>query len=465
MADLPLVAYANRLPVQKTRGGWRVSAGGLVTALRPALDSRGGAWVGWDGGASSMPERADDLDVDLAPVHLSRREVADFYHGFANRTLWPLLHGVVEQPVFERRWFETYRRVNDLFAGERVGRERRGALHWVQDYQLMLLPQALRDHGHRGPIGFFLHVPFPAVEVFARLPWRRQILDGLLGADRVSFHTDGYRRNFVEACTALCPDVAVEDAGAVLRLGDDGRRVATAANPISIDAVAMAERAAAGGADRCLRSLHRQFAGRRVLLGVDRLDYTKGILERLKAVELVLERRSDLRGQLAFVQIAVPSRGEIREYRELRAAVEHAVGRINGRFTEPGYDVPVHYLHRGVPFDRLLGYYRLADACLVTPLRDGMNLVAKEFVTAQAAADGAGALVLSEFTGAAAELGDQAVMCNPFDVDGLAERIEAALELPEGERRERIARMATTVAGHDVFSWVDQELEPLANVR
>src|SRR5690242_16706314 len=457
MARLPLVAYANRMPVQKSRGGWRVSAGGLVTALRPALESRGGAWVGWDGGAADMPNRVEELDVQLGPVHLSRREVGDFYHGFANRTLWPLLHGIIEQPVFERRWFEAYRDVNARFAAGDVDDAGPDAVRWVQDYQLMLLPGLLRKRGCRGPVGFFLHVPFPPVEVFARLPWRRQILDGLLGADRVTFHTDAYRRNFVEACRALA-DVRVD--GERLRLAD-GRRVATAANPISIDAADLGRRAAGDGAGRCLRSLERQFAGRRVLVGIDRLDYTKGILERLRAVELLLERRADLRGELVLVQIAVPSRGEIREYRDLRASVEQAVGRINGRFTEPGADVPVHYLHRGVPPDRLLAYYRVADACLVTPLRDGMNLVAKEFVTAQAAVSGAGALVLSEFTGAADELGGGALSCNPFDVDDLADRIEGALELPEDDRRARIQRMAAVVAAHDVFDWVDEELAPL----
>jgi trehalose-6-phosphate synthase len=212
---------------------------------------------------------------------------------------------------------------------------------------------------------------------------------------------------------------------------------------ISIDAADFAERASGPGATRCLNSLRQQFEGRQVLVGVDRLDYTKGILERMRALELLLELRRPLRGTLAFLQIAVPSRGEIREYRQLRASVEQAVGRINGRFTEPGQDVPVHYLHRGITPDRLLAYYRLADACLVTPLSDGMNLVAKEFVTAQAATGGTGALVLSEFTGAAEEFRRDALLCNPFDVDGLAATIESALELKDDDRRARVQRMAT----------------------
>jgi trehalose-6-phosphate synthase len=240
--------------------------------------------------------------------------------------------------------------------------------------------------------------------------------------------------------------------------------VLTAAHPISIDAATLAESARSGATERYLRGLRTQFGSRRILLGVDRLDYTKGIIERLRAIELLLEQRRELRGRVAFVQIAVPSRGEVREYRELRRNVEELVGRINGRFTDPGGDVPVYYLYRGVPYERLLAYYRLADVCLVTPLADGMNLVAKEFVTAQAAGGGAGALVLSEFTGAAVELGD-ALRCNPFDVAGLAGAIEHALELDEGDRRRRIERMAAAVARRDVYWWTEQELAGAGKAR
>jgi trehalose 6-phosphate synthase len=451
----PLVAYANRLPVARSQRGWTLSPGGLASALRPALESRGGVWVGWDGGAHDMPRHVAGLDVELLPVALSRREVADYYHGFANRTLWPLLHGLLGQPVFERRWWDAYRDVNERFAAVEAGR----GLRWVHDYHLMLVPALLR-RADAAPIAFFLHVPFPPPEIFARLPWRGELLEGLLGADVVSFHTAGYRENFLRACAGLRDDIRVDGSTVVLAR----RPVRTAVHPISIDATALAEDARSVATERSLRGLRAQFGGRRVLLGVDRLDYTKGIIERLRAIELLLEQRRDLRGRLAFVQIAVPSRGEIREYRELRRNVEELVGRINGRFTDPGGDVPLHYLYRGVPYERLLAYYRLADVCLVTPLADGMNLVAKEFITAQAACDGAGALVLSEFTGAAVELRD-ALRCNPFDTDGLARTIERALELDEADRRRRIARMAAGVARHDVHWWTEQELAVAREAR
>lgn len=453
---LPLVAFANRLPVSRSRGGWRTSAGGLVTALKPALEARNGAWVGWDGGSGDVPAHVEGLKVELRPVTLGRRVADDYYHGFANRTLWPLLHGLVEQPLYDRGWWRAYREANEAFAAADAPGP---GIRWVHDYHLLLLPELLRRRGTDGPIAFFLHIPFPAPEIFARLPWRAQVLDGLLGADVVSFHTAQYRDNFLRTCARLRDDVRVQSAGVVL---GNGRRVEATAHPISIDAAGFAERARSPGVERYLAGLRSQFEGRRVLLGVDRLDYTKGIIERLRAIELLLELRPELRGEIAFVQVAVPSRGEIREYRELRASVEELVGRINGRFTEPGLDVPVHYLYRGVTAERLLAYYRLADVCLVTPLHDGMNLVAKEFVTAQGSTGGSGVLLLSEFTGAISELRD-ALPCNPYDIDGLVGNILLALELEEDDRRGRLERMATTVARHDVFRWAEQELRTAAD--
>jgi trehalose 6-phosphate synthase len=449
--SLPLVAFANRLPISHTRHGWRPSTGGLVTALRPAIEARGGAWVGWDAGGEAVPRRVEGLGLELRPVALGRREADLYYHGFANRTLWPLLHGLVEQPTYERDWWHAYRRANEAFAAADAPGER---IRWVHDYHLMLLPDLLRRSGAQGPIAYFLHVPFPPPEVFARLPWRAQVLEGLLGADVVSFHTAQYRDNFLRTCTRLRDDVRVDRGGVTF---DSGRRVIAPAHPISIDAADFAERARRPAVERRLAELRGQFAGKRVLLGVDRLDYTKGIIERLRALELLLSLRRELRGRIALVQVAVPSRGEIREYRELRSTVEELVGRINGRFTTPGLDVPVHYLYRGVTPDRLLAYYRLADVCLVTPLHDGMNLVAKEFVTVQGTTRGTGVLVLSEFTGAAAEL-REALPINPYDVEGLAGTIELALELEEDDRRRRLERMAATVARHDVHWWAEQEL-------
>ncbi len=454
----PLVVVANRLPVSRDDDGeWRASAGGLVTAMRPVMDEVGGAWIGWDGGAGDVPDRVEGLNVDLHPVPLSNAQVQGFYYGFSNRTIWPLFHDLIRTPVIERRWWRSYQEVNRLFAEAAADLEVTGEppLFWIQDYHLMLLPEQLRALHPASPIGFFLHIPFPPPELFARLPWREELLRGLLASDAVGFHTERYRDNFVRSCERILTDAELDGPDVVLR---DGRRVRTGAHPISIDTDEFAALARDPETDRELADLREQFAGRKVFLGVDRLDYTKGIRHRLQAIELLLERQPDLRDHFAFIQIAVPSRDDVKEYRDLRVSVETEVGRINGRFTEPGGDVPVHYLYRGVPKTSLTAYYRLADVMCVTPLKDGMNLVAKEFVTTQDVGGEAGALLLSEFTGAMLEFSGDAIRCNPFDVEGLSYLMQAALEIDAGQRRDRIERMAARVRTNDVFRWVREEL-------
>jgi alpha,alpha-trehalose-phosphate synthase [UDP-forming] len=408
------------------------------------------------------PARLPDLAIELAPVALSAAQVRDYYHGFANSTLWPLLHNAIEKPVFHRTWWHSYRDVNERFAGATESALSDhddlpgGALLWVHDYHLMLVPQLVRSVRPRQPIGFFLHVPWPSPDIYARLPWRRELLLGLLGADVVSFHTDSYRKNFLRACGRLLSDDGVSVRASTVRL-PDGRTVRTTVSPISIDVGQFTDLATGPTADGHVDVLRRQFRGRQVVLGVDRLDYTKGIIERLLAVEQLLERSPELRERMVFVQVAVPSRDDVVEYRDLRRLVEQTVGRINGRFTTPGHDVPVHYLHRALPPQRLAAYYAVADVLVVTPLVDGMNLVAKEYVTVQQARRQAGALVLSEFTGAALEL-REAYMCNPFDLDGLAGVLETALHAAPQARRRAVTATARRVASSDVHAWVASQI-------
>ena len=456
--DRPLVVVANRLPVSRGRNGWRASSGGLVTALRPVIEQVDGGWVGWDDDAESVPPRVDGLACDLHPVTLNPDEVGGYYHGFSNRTLWPLFHDLVAQPVIERSWWRSYQEVNRRFADvttKAIQTSGRAPLLWVQDYHLMLLPELLRATSPDSPIGFFLHIPFPPPELVARLPWRDQLINGMLGADSVSFHTPQYRDNFVRSVQRLLADVRVEGDTLIL---EDGRHVRAVAHPISIDVEEFSALATSEATEREFTDLREQFAGRKVFLGVDRLDYTKGIRHRLQSIEMLLERNPALRREMAFVQVAVPSRDDVQEYREIREHVESEVGRINGRFTEPGHDVPVHYLYRGVSREKLAAYYRLADVMCVTPLKDGMNLVAKEFVTVQDAAGHAGALLLSEFCGTAIVFGNDAIRTNPFDVEGQSLLMEAALQVPAEERSARIARMAAAVRNCDVFRWVSDEL-------
>jgi trehalose 6-phosphate synthase len=458
----PVVAVANRLPVQHGDDGWELSPGGLVTALRPVMSTHPGAWVGWNGGTKGMPSALPDSGIQLLPIGLSAAQVRNYYHGFANATMWPLLHNAIEKPRFERAWWYTYRDVNGIFAERALAalEEHPDAIAWVHDYHLMLVPQLIRARRPEQPIGFFLHVPWPSPDIFARLPWRDQILTGLLGADLVAFHTDHYRGNFLRSCARQLAGSGIEVQGSSVVL-PDGRTVATATAPISIDAEDYTRLATDPDTDKDVQALAEQFSGRTVLLGVDRLDYTKGIVERLQAVEMLLERNPGMRTSLAFFQIAMPSRDTVREYRQLRDSVELIIGRINGLYTEPGNDVPVHYLYRGLSPRQLAAYYALADVLLVTPLIDGMNLVCKEYVTVQQARGGSGVLVLSEFTGAAVEL-PQALLCNPFDVEGLSYRIERALLLTPEERRAAIAAMAEHVRTHDVHRWVSDQLAEIA---
>jgi trehalose 6-phosphate synthase len=456
-----LIVVANRLPVRWRDGTWQASGGGLVTALRPVIEESGGHWVGWDGGNPDVPATVDGLAAVMHPVSLSEQEIAGHYDGFANRTIWPLFHDLVVQPVLDRAWWLLHKDVNWRFAKAVASVDTKDPIVWVHDYHLMLAPAMIRSLRPGCPIGFFLHIPFPPPELLARLPWRRDLLEGLLGADVVSFHTTRYRDNFVRSVLRVMTDTQLIGETLVLA---DGRRVRTAAHPISIDADEFAALATSQETDSELKALREQFEGRRVLLGVDRLDYTKGIRHRLQAIAHLLENYPDLRRQFAFVQIAVPSRDDVQEYRDLRDEVEGTVGRINGRFTEPGHDVPVHYLYRSISPARLAAYYRLADVCCVTPLKDGMNLVAKEFVTVQGAGGEAGALLLSEFTGAVLEMTD-AISCNPFDVEGMGELMEQCLELDLSDRRQRIERMAARVHEHDVHAWVASELDLLAEHR
>jgi trehalose 6-phosphate synthase len=459
--NAPVVAVANTLPIRHGDNGWELSPGGLVTALRPVMESRSGAWVGWDGGTKGVPSTLPALKTSMAPISLTATQVRQYYHGFANATLWPLLHDAIEKPRFERSWWRAYQDVNGIFARAALSAldERPDALAWVHDYQLTLVPRLIREQRRAQPIGFFLHIPWPSPEIFARIPWRQDILLGLLGADVVSFHAERYRDNFARACERLLGDSGIKVRGTTIVL-PDGRLVSTTAAPISIDTAEFVRLATDQETTADIGALSEQFEGRTLLLGVDRLDYTKGIIERLLALEALLQRRPDLRTKIAFLQVAVPSRDNVAEYRSLRAAVEGHIGRINGQFTQPGSDVPVHYLHRSLPPKQLAAYYAVADLMLVTPLIDGMNLVAKEYVTVQKARGGSGSLILSEFAGAAWELG-QAIFCNPFDTEGLSLRIEQALGLSVSARQAALAAMAAHVARHDVHRWVDGQLDDI----
>ncbi|WP_437486197.1 bifunctional alpha,alpha-trehalose-phosphate synthase (UDP-forming)/trehalose-phosphatase [Sorangium sp. So ce1014] len=462
-----LLIVSNRLPVtvHVDEGDVSVvpSAGGLVTALRGPHERHGGLWLGWPGDVSRLgAEQRHSLEEQLeqlgaVPVHLTPDEVSRYYDGFSNGVLWPLFHYLTEKVHLDaRRDWESYSEVNERFTEAIVARYRPGDRVWVHDYQLMLVPAMLRRRIPDARIGFFLHIPFPAAEIFRSLPWREQVLRGMLGADVVGFHTTSYRYHFVYSAArvlGLDPDLET--------LAYEGRKVRLGAYPVSIDVDEFARLARDEEVRAEARRIRERAQGRKIVLGIDRLDYTKGIPRRLLAIERFLEREPELRSRVRFVQLAVPTREKVDAYADFRRVVNELVGRINGSYATLD-DVPIHFLHRSMPMSEVVALYLAADVMMVTPLRDGMNLVCKEYVASRI--DDTGALVLSEFAGAAAEL-IEALPVNPYDIDSVAATIKRALVMPPSEQRVRMQALRRRVITHDVHRWSHGFLSDLERAR
>ncbi len=432
------------------------SPGGLVSALRPVLAQRDGVWVGWPGAIDHelAPMKLEGLS--LHPVALSQTDFEQFYEGFSNATLWPLYHDLIVTPEFNEQWWETYRQVNERFAQAVVECAEPGATVWVQDYQLQLLPQLLKQARPDLTVGFFLHIPFPSVDLFQQLPWRRELLVGMDAADVIGFQLSSGADNYLQLRQNLLEPEELQRTPVVRDF------------PISIDYGSMAARAKQARESGAVEALRRRLGNpQAVLLGVDRLDYTKGISQRLQAFRQLLDQLPNHDpGSVVFVQVATPSRERIDHYRATRDSVEQLVGRINGECAAVGTPV-VHYLHRSLPAEELAALYAAADVMVVTPLKDGMNLVSKEYVACHE--DGSGALVLSEFAGAAAQL-TQAHLCNPHDVPSITEAMLQALRgcgvVKDGDdaasdTQARISLMVDNVRTFDVHRWAQDFLELL----
>ncbi|WP_309896721.1 bifunctional alpha,alpha-trehalose-phosphate synthase (UDP-forming)/trehalose-phosphatase [Archangium sp.] len=460
-----LLLVSNRLPVtvKADKDGVSVvrSAGGLATGLRGPHERSGGVWIGWPGDVSRLTQaqrasvEAQLAELRCVPLYLSSSEVNRFYEGYSNRVLWPLCHYLIERMPRQDRDWEAYRKVNERFADLVVRHYQPGDTIWVHDYQLMLVPALLRARLPQARIGYFHHIPFPSSEIFRTLPRRTELVRGLLGADLIGFHTHTYVRHFTSSLMRLVGLETVVD-----QVAYEGRQVRLGDFPMGIDAQAFENLANEPAVLEDVRVHREQSKGQRLLMGVDRLDYTKGIPQRLLAVQRLLEREPAWRGRLRFVQVAVPSRTAVEDYATYRDKVDELVGRINGIYGSV-HNVPVHYLYRSFNERQLAALYRAADVMLVTPIRDGMNLVAKEFCAARPDEDGV--LVLSEFAGSADEMGD-AVMVNPYDVEGMADALERALEMPEEERRTRMRHLRTRVKEYDVHWWVRSFLDTLQAV-
>lgn len=454
-AAYDMIVISNRLPVDYQEGPdgethWKSSPGGLVTALEPVMRAADGAWIGWAGVADREFEPFHHDGINIVPVSLSAAELEEYYEGFSNDTLWPLYHDVIAPPSFHREWWDSYVRVNRRFAEAAARAASDGAVVWVQDYQLQLVPRMLRESRPDLVIGFFNHIPFPAYGIYSQLPWRRQVLDGLLGADVIGFQRAADAGNFTRAVRRLHGYATRGSVIDVPRPDGDVRHVVARQFPISIDAAGFEEIARRPEVQARAHEIREELGNPdTIMLGVDRLDYTKGIRHRLKAYgELLRDGRLAVE-DVTLVQVASPSRERVETYRQLRDEIELMVGRLNGDYSTLGHQA-IAYLHHGYPREEMVALYLAADVMLVTALRDGMNLVAKEFVACSF--DDDGVLVLSEFAGASDEL-RQAVLVNPHDIEGLKDAMVEAVAMPRRERARRMRALRKRVRDNDVAKW------------
>ncbi|GAC1595717.1 MAG: bifunctional alpha,alpha-trehalose-phosphate synthase (UDP-forming)/trehalose-phosphatase [Hymenobacter sp.] len=459
------IIVSNRLPtkVQRTDEGltFQPSEGGLATGLESIYRADDNVWVGWPGLYVEDEAEQDFVTAQLAedsmaPVFLTESEIRDYYEGFSNGTLWPTFHYFAQLALYDDALWQAYVAVNEKFCHAVLAQAGPDDTIWVHDYQLLLLPEMLRQARPQATIGFFLHIPFPSYELIRVLPWRAELLRGMLGADLIGFHTFGYMRHFLSAVSQL---LGLPNQNG--QIETPTRTVLVDAFPMGIDYERYAAAAACEAAEAHIREYREALHQVRVILSIDRLDYTKGIAQRLRAFELLLQRYPEWNGQVSLLMVVVPSRDQVAQYAALKEEIDELVGRINAQYRTISWN-PVHYFYRSFPLEELAAFYRLAEVALVTPMRDGMNLVAKEFVASKA--DQRGVLILSERAGAARELAD-ALIINPTDAGQLAEAMHEALVMPEEDQVARMASMQALVRQYDVFAWTKLFMDRLAHAK
>jgi len=456
-----LVVASNRLPVTAAviggRAGLVPSDGGLARAMTSILRETGGCWVGWPGCISDscvtteLDAWAFSENYSLRPVLLSEAEQNGYYKGFSNEIIWPLFHGFSTRCSFKVDYWNHYRSVNARFARMIEAISSREDLVWVHDYHLMLVAGFIRAEGLLRELAYFHHIPFPPPDIFEILPWRIPILQGLLRFNVIGYQTARDQHNFVDCVRRCLPDARVRREGEKYQIKTGEHWTTAGVYPISIDCQSFSE-AVNPTALQQVEAIKRSLGSSRLILGIDRLDYTKGIIERLSAYRILLSRYPELHERVTLIQIVVPSREDIAEYQQLRLKIENLVSNVNGEYAKPGW-IPVQYFYRSVSQTDLVAYYRTANVAMVTPLRDGMNLVAKEFCASRF--DLRGALVLSEFAGAADELRAGAFIVNPHDIEALADVLHHALTLSESEQAVRMHAMRLKIEAHDVYSWAE----------
>jgi trehalose 6-phosphate synthase/phosphatase len=468
-----LVIVSNRIPFSFARQDGRLvatpSSGGLIGALEPLLKAHGGLWVG-SAGTEDTPEIRNQLKkatrehaYRYAPIFLTEEEHTNYYEGFSNEVLWPLFHDLQSRCVFDPVYWDFYQRVNHRFADVVVAETGKDDFIWIQDYQLLLVASFLRKQRPRSCLAYFLHIPFPSPDIFEKLPWGREVLEGLLDYDLIGLQTKRDQRNLLACFRSLIPKVAIENGRERTTVTSSHGRTTIEAIPISIDYAEMTRDAATPVVSERVREIREQLPGQTIVLGVDRLDYTKGIPERLRGFRALLRDDPKLCNKVTLIQVVIPSREGIPRYQELLAEVEHLVATVNGEFSEPGW-TPVHYIHRSVSHNELLSLYRVATVGLVTPLKDGMNLVAKEYCAAHI--DDDGVLILSEFAGAMPELRTGAILVNPYDELGIAKALKQAIRMPKIDQARRMRRMRKQIGRADILHWRDRffaSLKPRAS--
>lgn len=452
-----IVVVSNRVALPQRAGG---SAGGLAVAVNAALKDKGGIWFGWSGRVTPEPSAAPEVirhgAMTYAVIDLTGDDYQEYYNGFANRVLWPVLHYRVDLAEFYRSDLSGYIRVNRSFADHLARIIAPDDILWIHDYHMMPLARYLREKGHQNRIGFFLHIPMPPADIIQALPQHSETVGALAHYDLVGFQTEGDRENFARYLETRGGQTTPDGTGCDI----GGRRVTLGTFPVGIETEPFARRARHAARTRTVRAFRDSLMGRKLVIGVDRLDYSKGIPNRLDAYERFLKDCPDWHDRVSYVQITPKSRTDVPEYQEMDRYVSHKAGQINGAYSDVSW-TPLRYVNRTYSRSALAGFYRMADVGLVTPLRDGMNLVAKEFVAAQDPSD-PGVLVLSQFAGAAAEMGTGALLVNPHDTEGVAAALRRALEMPLSERRERHARMMRSLNAHDIESWAQAFLDALA---
>ncbi len=470
-----LITVSNRLPIvlqREDKGKWgiRSGSGGLVTALAPVLRHRGGTWIGWPGTIADdcfemdelLKQAAHDSGYALQPVVLTAQERRNYYQGFANEIIWPLFHDLQTLCNFDPDYWHSYQKVNRRFAHVITENCSPDDFVWVHDYHLMSVAKELRALGVDARCGFFLHIPFPPPDLFMKLPWRFEILRDLLDFDLLGFQTLRDRRNFIQCIRMLVKDARVKSQGQIGTIQTQQRTVRIGAFPISIDAEEFERLAAAQEVADTAWYIHEDLPHRKIILGIDRLDYTKGIPHKLEAFRTALRRFPELLEKITLIQVVVPSRFKIPRYLSLKTEIERKVGEINGEFTRSGW-VPIHYIYRSLDRRELLAYYRTAEVALVTPLKDGMNLVAKEYCASNLEENGV--LILSEFAGAVAQMQQGAILVNPNDLEGVGTAIYQAISMADDERKRRMRKLRQGVRRHDVYWWVDSFMEAAFSTR